>query len=375
MTTRACAASSTCRSRGTSSSATGRSRRRTARNGFDCSPGNSMQMTKTYEPLPRGFRMMSEFLRYTIFGLAFAGVYFIAASGLVVTYTASGIFNFAHGAVAMIAAFTYWELRVEHHWPAPLAFAAVLLVEAPIMGVVIERVVMRNLGGAATITNIVVTIGLLVTLLGIGSVVWAPSKFAETPSLPRFFQAERRDASRGADPVALLLRARHLGGGRVRPVDAARGHPPRHRHAGGRRRPQPRTPQRREPGRRVGRQLGRRLHARRAGRRPARAHPRARRRPPHLAGDQRVRRRGRRPPAQPPAHGARRGDPRAGSQLLRLGPRQDAARAGVGAERPRLAADHHVVRRAAGAAAGSHPAHARCCTRAARRSCRRCGRR
>jgi branched-chain amino acid transport system permease protein len=134
--------------------------------------------------------MISEFWTYTIFGLAFAGVYFIAASGLVVTYTASGIFNFAHGAVAMIAAFTYWELRVQRHWAAPLAFAAVLLVEAPALGVVIERVVMRNLGGAATITNIVVTIGLLVTLLGIGSVVWAPNKFAQTPSLPRFFQAD-----------------------------------------------------------------------------------------------------------------------------------------------------------------------------------------
>ena len=58
------------------------------------------------------------------------------------------------------------------------------------MGVVIERVIMRNLGGAATITNIVVTIGLLVTLLGIGSVVWAPNKFVATPSLPRFYQAD-----------------------------------------------------------------------------------------------------------------------------------------------------------------------------------------
>ena len=130
---------------------------------------------------------MGEFLRYTIFGLAVAGVYFIAASGIVVTYTASGIFNFAHGAVAMIAAFAYWDLRVQHSWPAPLALALVLLVGAPIAGVVIERLIMRNLGGAATITGIVVTIGLLVALLGIGSVVWAPSKFAQTPALPRFF--------------------------------------------------------------------------------------------------------------------------------------------------------------------------------------------
>ncbi len=133
---------------------------------------------------------MSEFLRYTIFGFAFAGIYFIAASGLVVTYTTSGIFNFAHGAVAMLAAFTYWELRIQHHWAAPFALGVVVFVLAPILGVVIERLIMRNLGGAATITNIVVTIGLLVTLLGVGSVVWAPTKFAVTPSLPRFFQAD-----------------------------------------------------------------------------------------------------------------------------------------------------------------------------------------
>ena len=127
-----------------------------------------MPLTKRYEPLPgRASDSMGEFLRYTIFGLAFAGVYFIAASGLVVTYTASGIFNFAHGAVAMIAAFTLLGAA----GAAPLAGTAgvrcgVVFVLAPIIGVVIERVIMRNLGGAATITNIVVTIGLLVTLLG-----------------------------------------------------------------------------------------------------------------------------------------------------------------------------------------------------------------
>ena len=43
---------------------------------------------------------MQQFLQYTILGLVVGGVYFIAASGLVVTYTTSGIFNFAHGAVA-----------------------------------------------------------------------------------------------------------------------------------------------------------------------------------------------------------------------------------------------------------------------------------
>ncbi len=40
---------------------------------------------------------MQQFLQYTILGLVVGGVYGIAASGLVVTYTTSGIFNFAHG--------------------------------------------------------------------------------------------------------------------------------------------------------------------------------------------------------------------------------------------------------------------------------------
>ena len=50
---------------------------------------------------------VAQFLQYTILGLAAAGVYAVAASGLVVTYTTTGIFNFAHGAVGMIAAYTW----------------------------------------------------------------------------------------------------------------------------------------------------------------------------------------------------------------------------------------------------------------------------
>ena len=47
---------------------------------------------------------MDKFLTFTIAGLSTAAIYAIAASGLVVTYTTSGIFNFAHGAFGMLAA-------------------------------------------------------------------------------------------------------------------------------------------------------------------------------------------------------------------------------------------------------------------------------
>jgi len=57
---------------------------------------------------------MSEFIGLTIAGISIGAIYAIAASGLVVTYTTSGVFNFAHGAVGMIAALTYWTVSYTH---------------------------------------------------------------------------------------------------------------------------------------------------------------------------------------------------------------------------------------------------------------------
>ncbi|HLG91718.1 MAG TPA: ABC transporter permease, partial [Acidimicrobiales bacterium] len=86
---------------------------------------------------------MSRFLVFTVLGLVDGCIYALTATGLVVTYTTSGIFNFAHGAVGMVSAFVYWDLAVNHHWPEPLALALVVLVVAPLLGAVIERSLMR----------------------------------------------------------------------------------------------------------------------------------------------------------------------------------------------------------------------------------------
>ena len=129
---------------------------------------------------------LTEIVQFTILGLATAGVYAVAASGLVVTYQTSGIFNFAHGAMGMIIAYSYWNLRVQQHLPAPIALFIALCIVAPLLGAVIERVIMRNLTDSSVITRIVVTIGLLVGLLGVAAVVW-PSTINPPPTLPRFF--------------------------------------------------------------------------------------------------------------------------------------------------------------------------------------------
>ena len=117
---------------------------------------------------------MHLFLTYTILGLVTGAVYGIAASGLVLTYTTSGIFNFAQGAMAMLAAFTYWQLRYGWNWPAPLALFAVIAVLAPLLGGVLYVGIMRGLRETADVTKIVVTIGIMLGLIALAQWIWNP---------------------------------------------------------------------------------------------------------------------------------------------------------------------------------------------------------
>ncbi|HEX6421260.1 MAG TPA: ABC transporter permease [Acidimicrobiales bacterium] len=125
---------------------------------------------------------METFLQYTILGLVTGGVYGIAASGLVVTYTTSGIFNFAHGAVAMLAAFSYWQVRFAWGWPTPVALLVVLGLLAPLLGAALYGVVMRGLRGTAEVTRIVVPVSVMLGFLALSTWVWDP-----TPRSPRLF--------------------------------------------------------------------------------------------------------------------------------------------------------------------------------------------
>ncbi len=126
---------------------------------------------------------MEDFLSNTVLGLSTAAVFALAASGLVLTYTTTGIFNFAHGAIAMLGAFCYWQLHVDWGWPIPLALATVVLVIAPTLGVGIERGIMRGLVDAPETIRIIITVSLLVAILGVAQWIWPPQEVYRVPLL------------------------------------------------------------------------------------------------------------------------------------------------------------------------------------------------
>jgi branched-chain amino acid transport system permease protein len=123
-----------------------------------------------------------------IVGVSVGSIYAIAASGIVVTYTTSGIFNFAQGAIGMFMAFVYWQLRVDWGVPAPVALILAILVIAPLIGAGIERLLMRRLTGASLVVQLVVTVGLMFALMGLAVTIWDPT--SESRSIDFFFGSE-----------------------------------------------------------------------------------------------------------------------------------------------------------------------------------------
>ncbi len=113
-------------------------------------------------------------LNFLFAGLALGAVAALSGVGMLVTYRATGVFNMAHGAIAMLSAYFYWQLADEWGLPRWLAAVIVLLAFAPAFGAVVERVVFRPLQRrfASPAESLVATIGILVLLLGIAHVVW-----------------------------------------------------------------------------------------------------------------------------------------------------------------------------------------------------------
>ncbi|MBA4863531.1 ABC transporter permease [Streptomyces sp. PSKA54] len=118
---------------------------------------------------------MEQLLTFGIVGLSTAAIYAVIGSGLVLTYVTTGVFNFAHGAAGMLAAFCYWQLTVGWGWPVPVGLAVVLLVLAPGFGLAVERVLMRPVQHLGEAERLVMTVALLSGAIAVARWIWDPN--------------------------------------------------------------------------------------------------------------------------------------------------------------------------------------------------------
>lgn len=121
----------------------------------------------------------------TLAGLSIGGAAALTGIGLIVTYRATGVLNFAHGAIAMVCAYLLRQFTVEWGWPLALGASVTLLVVAPAIGMALERFVFRPLAllGGDPARTLVASIGVFVLLVGGAALVWGTGARADAPTL------------------------------------------------------------------------------------------------------------------------------------------------------------------------------------------------
>ncbi len=114
---------------------------------------------------------MNFFFEVLIGGLLSGIMYALVAIGFVLIYKASGVFNFAQGAMVFFAALTC--VGMVDKWGVPMWVAIPLTIVVMVaLGLVIEKVVLRPLVNQPEITLFMATIGLAFFIEGLAQLLW-----------------------------------------------------------------------------------------------------------------------------------------------------------------------------------------------------------
>jgi branched-chain amino acid transport system permease protein len=122
-------------------------------------------------------------LQYVIAGLVYGGIYAIAASGLVLTYQSTGIFNFAFASIAFALARFYYYLNSQEHWAIVPAFLVSIVVTGPLLGIGLYFALFRRLRLARPLIKVVATIGVSVALPPAAILIFGNETILSAPGL------------------------------------------------------------------------------------------------------------------------------------------------------------------------------------------------
>jgi branched-chain amino acid transport system permease protein len=134
---------------------------------------------------------MSFFFEVLIGGLLAGVMYSLVALGFVLIYKASGVFNFAQGAMVFFAALTFVGLQEKFGLPFGVTLALALAAMV-VLGVLTERIVLRPLVNQPQITLFMATIGLTFFIEGLAQLIWGT-------------EVRRLDLGIQDEPIELLM--------------------------------------------------------------------------------------------------------------------------------------------------------------------------
>jgi branched-chain amino acid transport system permease protein len=122
-------------------------------------------------------------LQYVIAGLVLGGIYAIASAGLVITYVSSGILNFSFGALAYFVARFYYYLHSQQNWGIVPSAVVAIVVAGPAIGIFLYFALFRFLRLSSPLIKVVATLGLLVTIPAIATLIFGSGAILKAPGL------------------------------------------------------------------------------------------------------------------------------------------------------------------------------------------------
>jgi branched-chain amino acid transport system permease protein len=133
-------------------------------------------------PLLSGMSTPGFFLEVLLGGLMAGVLYSLVALGFVLIYKASGVFNFAQGAMVLFAALATARLGEHMPWPLAAVLAMVLMVG---FAWIVERLVLRPLVNQSAVALLMSTLGVSYFLEGLGQAVWGNDVYRIDLGLPK----------------------------------------------------------------------------------------------------------------------------------------------------------------------------------------------
>jgi branched-chain amino acid transport system permease protein len=122
-------------------------------------------------------------LQYIVIGVVVGAIYALAASGLIVTYRASGILNFGFGGIAYFIARTYYFFNTQHGWPIVSSAILSLIIIAPALGAALYLFIFRNLQNSSTLVKVISTIGVGVAFPPLSYLLYGNPFISSAPGL------------------------------------------------------------------------------------------------------------------------------------------------------------------------------------------------